>query len=51
MKFDMVSATEFPVVIPRSYIGRYRMNLIGYWKEYGEEKVDCLRNYFEVAEV
>jgi hypothetical protein len=51
LKFNMISVTDWPIVLLPSFIGSYRMNCVGYWEIKGEKKIDCLRLYFEIAEI
>jgi hypothetical protein len=47
----MVSATDFPMMLPRSMIGTYRLNVFTYTKADGKKMTECTRLYFEIAEV
>lgn len=45
----MMSLTDIPVLIPRSYEGKWRLTLFGEFDDEGGKK-ECMRAYFDLVD-
>jgi hypothetical protein len=47
----MISLTDWPMVLPRNFIGKWRMNFVAHFEIDGKKMTDCTRAFFEIADV
>jgi len=49
MTYNMHSISNFPIIIPRTLIGKWRMTMQGWFPE-EPDKIECVRSYFDLVE-